>query len=54
MLKAFMYPIVLCRPFANKRFNALIEAGSIVAWIIAWEVFQWRTDAADKATAIGI
>ena len=54
MLKAFMYPIVLCRPFANKRFNALIEAGSIVTWIIAWEIFQWRTDVANIAAATGI
>jgi hypothetical protein len=52
MLKAFMYPIVLCRPFANKGFNALVETGGIVAGIVAREVFQWRTNAANIATAV--
>ena len=54
MLKAFMNPIVLCRPFANKRFDALVEMSGIVAGIVAWEVFQGRTDVANIAAAIGI
>jgi hypothetical protein len=54
MLKAFMYPIVLCRPFANKGFNALVETGGIVAGIVTGEVFQWGADAANIAAVIGI
>jgi hypothetical protein len=52
MFKAFVYPIVLCRPFSNKFFDALIKACGICLDIVAGEIGERIANIAGVPTTV--